>query len=58
MMTMMMMTMTALTEKCLICDNDNFWVPCFASGCTEPHTTIKLHPQCHLPPCLSPFPIT
>ena len=31
-----------LTEMSSICNNDDFWFPCFVFGCTEPHTTIIL----------------
>ena len=31
-----------LTEMTSICNNDDFWFPCFVFGCTEPHTTIIL----------------
>ena len=31
-----------LTESNAICDNEQWKVPCLASGCTKAHTTIKL----------------
>ena len=34
--------MVNLTEIHSICDINDFWVPCFASGCTEPHTQSNL----------------